>query len=159
MEKYIPDIYQKNIFSINYDNLLSRGIKNLLFDLDNTIAPIYEKRCRNEVKELFKFLKNKNMNIYIVSNSIDARVSAFSRELKVDYLSSAKKPSFKKIEKLISDNMLKLDQTALIGDSMMDDVVCGNGIGITTILIDQISKREFPFARIKRIKGSKKIKR
>lgn len=152
MEKYIPDIYQKNIFSINYDNLISRGIKNLFFDLDNTLAPIYEKRCRNEVKELFKFLKNKNINIYIISNSIDVRVGGFARELKVNYLSSAKKPSLKKIQKLITDNGFPVDQTAIIGDSMMDDMVVGNLIGITTILVDQISKREFPFARIKRIK-------
>jgi len=152
MEKYIPDIYQKNIFSINYDNLISRGIKNLFFDLDNTLAPIYEKRCRNEVKELFKFLKNKNINIYIISNSIDVRVGGFARELKVNYLSSAKKPSLKKIQKLITDNGFPVDQTAIIGDSMMDDMLVGNLIGITTILVDQISKREFPFARIKRIK-------
>lgn len=152
MEKYIPDIYQKNIFSINYDNLISRGIKNLFFDLDNTLAPIYEKRCRNEVKELFKFLKNKNINIYIISNSIDVRVGGFARELKVNYLSSAKKPSLKKIQKLITDNGFPVDQTAIIGDSMMDDMVVGNLIGITTVLVDQISKREFPFARIKRIK-------
>lgn len=152
MEKYIPDIYQKNVFSINYDNLISRGIKNLFFDLDNTLAPIYEKRCRNEVKELFKFLKNKNINIYIISNSIDVRVGGFARELKVNYLSSAKKPSLKKIQKLITDNGFPVDQTAIIGDSMMDDMLVGNLIGITTILVDQISKREFPFARIKRIK-------
>ena len=40
MEKYVPDIYQKSIYTINYDSLLSRGIKCLLFDLDNTLAPI-----------------------------------------------------------------------------------------------------------------------
>jgi len=38
---------------------------------------------------------------------------------------------------------------------MMDDVVCGNTIGVTTILLDQISKKEFPFARIRRMKEKK----
>ena len=42
---------------------------------------------------------------------------------------------------------------------MMDDMVVGNVIGITTILVDQISKREFPFARIKRIKEKRIQKR
>ena len=39
MEKFIPDMYQKNIYDINYDLLKKKGIKCLLFDLDNTIVP------------------------------------------------------------------------------------------------------------------------
>lgn len=152
MEKYVPDIYKKDIFSINYDNLMSRGIKCLFFDLDNTIAPIFEKNSSEEVRNLFKYLKSKNFNITIVSNSLANRVSVFADELKVDYLCNAKKPSPKKIMKLIKDNNYAVDQTALIGDSMLDDVVVGNSIGITTILTDQLHKREFPFARIKRIR-------
>ena len=55
MEKYIPDIYQKSIYTINYDVLLLRGIKCLLFDLDNTIAPV-------NIKSPSKKLKNYLMN-------------------------------------------------------------------------------------------------
>lgn len=152
MEKYVPDIYIKNIYEINYDNLIGRGIKNLLFDLDNTIAPIFDYHAKEETKNLFKFLKNKKFNIMIVSNSIDARVSVFANELKVDYLSSAKKPKNKKLSKVIAENNFEIDKTAIIGDSMMDDVVVGNDLGITTILTDQLSKHEFPFAKLKRIK-------
>lgn len=152
MEKYIPDIYKKDIYSINYDNLILRGIKCLFFDLDNTIAPIYEKKSSEEVKNLFKYLKSKNFKITIVSNSLANRVGVFANELKVDYLCNAKKPSPKKIKKLIDDNQYAVDKTAIIGDSMMDDVVVGNNIGITTILTDQLDKKEFPFAKIKRLK-------
>ena len=42
---------------------------------------------------------------------------------------------------------------------MMDDVVCGNTIGITTILLDQIGNSEFPIAKLKRIKEKKIQKR
>ena len=35
---------------------------------------------------------------------------------------------------------------------MMDDVVAGNSIGITTVLTDQLSKHEFPLAKIRRFK-------
>ena len=152
MEKYVPDIYQKDIYSINYDNLLNRGIKNLLFDLDNTIAPIFEKHPSEDVINLFKFLKSKKFKIMIVSNSIDARVSVFANVLKVEYLCSAKKPKNNKLLKLINDNKFDIDKTAIIGDSMMDDVVVGNSVGITTILTDQLNKHEFPIAKIKRIK-------
>ena len=50
MEIYVPDIYQKNIYEINYDVLVSRGIKCLIFDLDNTLVTILEKVPREETK-------------------------------------------------------------------------------------------------------------
>jgi len=152
MEIYVPDIYQENIYKINYETLLSRGIKCLIFDLDNTLVTIKESLPREENKKLFKKLKDQGFKIFIASNSIKARVKPFHEELKVDYIYSARKPHIEKINELIKKNKFGLDQIAIIGDSMMDDIVCGNTIGITTILLDQIDKKEFPFARIKRIK-------
>ncbi len=159
MEKYVPDIYQKDIYSINYDNLSSRGIKNLLFDLDNTIAPIFDKHPNEDAINLFKFLKSKKFKIMIVSNSIDARVGVFANDLKVEYLSSAKKPKNAKLSKLIDENKFEIDKTAIIGDSMMDDVVVGNSLGITTVLTDQLNRHEFPFAKIKRMKEKRMQKK
>ena len=43
LEKYIPDAYQKSIYTINYNKLKDNGIKCLLFDLDNTSVPFKEK--------------------------------------------------------------------------------------------------------------------
>ncbi len=152
MEKYVPDIYQKDIYKIDYDNLKSRGIKCLIYDLDNTLVTITETLPREETKVLFKNLKDKGFKIFIASNSIKARVKPFHQELKVDYISSTKKPHTEKVSDLIIKARFGPDEVAIIGDSMMDDVLCGNTIGITTVLVDQIAKREFPMARIKRIK-------
>ena len=93
--------------------------------------------------------------IYIASNSIKARVKPFHEELKVDYIYSVKKPNPDKIAELVNSTKFGLDEIAMIGDSMMDDVVCGNTIGVTTILLDQISKNEYPLARLRRIKEKK----
>ena len=155
MEIYVPDIYQKNIYEIDYENLLSRGIKCLIFDLENTLVTILETMPREETKELFKKIKKKGFKIYIASNSIKARVKPFHEELKVDFIYSVKKPHTEKIAELINSTKFGLDEIAMIGDSMMDDVVCGNTIGVTTILLDQISKREYPLARIRRMKEKK----
>ena len=155
MEIYVPDIYQENIYKINYDMLISRGIKCLIFDLDNTLVTILETVPREETKELFKKLKNKGFKIYIASNSIKARVRPFHEELKVDYIYSVKKPHVERILGLINSTKFGLDEIAMIGDSMMDDVVCGNTIGVTTILLDQISRNEYPLAKLRRMKEKK----
>lgn len=155
MEIYIPDIYQENIYTIDYDVLLSRGIKLLIFDLDNTLVTIKERQPRKETKELFEKLKKKGFKIIIASNSISARVKPFHDNLKVDYIFSVRKPKIEKINNYVTESKFGLDEIAMIGDSMIDDIVCGNTIGITTILLDQIGKAEFPIARLKRIKEKK----
>ena len=152
MEIYIPDIYQENIYKINYDSLILRGIKCIIFDLDNTLVTIKEKLPTEDNIKLFKELKEKGFKVYLVSNSIKRRVKPFKEELKVDYVYRAKKPDIEKINDLIVKSKFEIDEIAMIGDSMTDDVVCGNTIGITTILVEKLGKREFPFARLRRIK-------
>lgn len=152
MEIYVPDIYQANIYSINYDSLILRGIKCIIFDLDNTLVTIKEKLPTKENKDLFKELKNKGFKLFIASNSINRRVKPFKEELKVDYAYRTKKPDIEKVNELIKRSKFGIDEIAIIGDSMVDDVVCGNTIGITTILVDQLGKKEFPYAKLKRIR-------
>ena len=152
MEVYVPDMYQENIYKVNYNNLKSRGIKCLLFDLDNTLGLVKEALPGEECKKLIKDLKKRGFKILITSNNIKLRVKAYAEELNVDFISNCKKPRIDKIKEYIDNSKFGLDEIAIIGDSMMDDVVCGNTIGITTILLDQLSKIELPFARFKRSK-------
>lgn len=150
MEKYVPDLYQENIYTINYESLKNRGIKFLIFDLDNTIALINERHACNKALELFSKLKLLGFKIMIASNSIGVRVKTFADELQIDYMSNCRKPKAANLEQFILKSGFKLAEIAIIGDSMMDDVVCGNRIGITTILTDQLGKKEFILAYFRR---------
>ena len=38
LELFKPDIYQKSILDINYKTLKEKGIKCIVFDLDNTLV-------------------------------------------------------------------------------------------------------------------------
>ena len=53
MEKFYPDVYQKSIYTINYEKLKENGIKCLLFDLDNTCVPYVDKLPSKKLKNLF----------------------------------------------------------------------------------------------------------
>lgn len=68
MAYFKPDIYKKNIFDIDYSKLKKEGIKCLIFDLDNTLGLIDEKKCPSEVKKLIKKLK-KDFTVFISSNN------------------------------------------------------------------------------------------
>jgi len=104
MNNFIPDIYAKNIYSIDYKKLKQRGIKCILFDLDNTIAPLSEKQPSKEIKELFSYIDDLNMKVIILSNSRKERVAPFKEILNVDSCHTSKKPlkyKYKKIMKML----------------------------------------------------------
>ena len=159
MEKYVPDIYQKSVYTINYDQLYSRGIRCLLFDLDNTLVPITESRPNDKIKDLFNMLKTKGFKIILFSNSFRKRLRPFKDELEVDCCACAMKPHPKKFLSIIKVYELNFSEVAIIGDSMMDDIYGGNNVGITTILVNQRGKKEFFFATLKRMRERKILKK
>ena len=159
MDKYVPDIYQKSIYTINYDQLFSRGIRCLLFDLDNTLVPIDVKTPSEDIKNLFDKLKKMGFKIIIFTNSRSKRVKPFKNILGVDCCPFACKPFSKKFLSIIKVYDLKFSEVAIIGDSMMDDIYGGNKVGITTILIDQLAPKEFIIASLKRKRERKIIKK
>lgn len=151
MEQYIPDIYQKSIYSINYDSLYLRGIKYLLIDLDNTIVPITVKGPNRKVKELFNDLKNRGFKIIIFSNSPKSRVKPFKEELEVDCCANARKPFKAKYLKILEEYHLNVEDVACIGDQLLTDIRGGNNVGITTILVNPIGNKERFVTKINRL--------
>ncbi|MBP3461789.1 MAG: YqeG family HAD IIIA-type phosphatase [Bacilli bacterium] len=144
MEKYLPDMYKENIYKINYDKLKEIGIKCLLFDLDNTIVPFREKEPRMETKELFYKLKQKDFKIIIFSNSPKIRLMPFKEELNVEIYGNARKPHRKSFCNVLKKYKFNENEVAIIGDQMLTDIVGGNRVGITTILITPLESKD-PF--------------
>lgn len=142
MEKYVPDIYQKSIYAIDYEKLKNRGIKCLLFDLDNTIVPFDVKESDQATKELFDNLKKLKFRIVIFSNSSKNRLKPFKDYLEVDCSARSKKPLKGRFLKILDEYGLSENEVAIIGDQILTDIVGGNKVGITTILVNPISKRD-----------------
>jgi HAD superfamily phosphatase (TIGR01668 family) len=152
-----PNIYQKDIFSINYDKLLKQNIKNLLFDIDNTISSTKDKVPSKEVKELFNNLKEKGFKVFIITNALKKRATKFQESLNVKTYHFSMKPSPRNYNKLIKENNLKHNECAAIGDQIYTDIKGANNLGILSILVDPISNKEFITTKINRIKENKLI--
>lgn len=142
MEKYIPDIYVKSIYYIDYEKLKERGIKCILFDLDNTIAPISLKKPNKKIKDLFQKLKKMGFKLIIFSNSGKMRLKPFKEELEVDCAFSCKKPMRKKFDVILKEYRFSISEVVIVGDNIVTDVLGGNKVGITTILVNPISNKE-----------------
>lgn len=159
MEVYVPDIYKKSIYNINYDLLYSRGIKCLLFDLDNTIVPVTVKTCTKKTKKLFEELKNKGFTVILFSNSSKLRVKNFKDELNVNYVCFAMKPFLKKYKKIMQTYKFSEAEIACIGDQILTDIKGGNKLGLTTILVNPLGTKEKLCTKLSRIYERKVLKK
>jgi HAD superfamily phosphatase (TIGR01668 family) len=127
-DKFVPDIYTKSIYTINYKQLKKNNVKCLIFDLNNTIAPLTLKRPNKKIIDLFEELKDMKFKIYIVSNSNKSRVEPFKDILGIDSAYMSFKPCLKKYKKIFNMNKFKDNEIACIGDEILTDMKYGNYI-------------------------------
>lgn len=142
MDHFIPDIYQKSIYDIDYKHLKEKGIKCILFDLDNTLVPVKTDSPTKKVKELFIYLENMGFKVIIVSNSNKKRLIPFKEGLNVDVAASAHKPLKKKYLKIMDIYKFKEFEIVAIGDQLLTDIYGANRVGITSILVNRIGEYE-----------------
>lgn len=154
MEKYLPKMYQKDIFHIPYQKLKEKGIKVLIFDLDNTLATIDEKEPKQEVIDFIASLK-KDFLIFIASNSFPHRVLPFGKSLSIKVYSLSFKPFSRVMKKIKKENKVEENEIAVIGDQFMTDMAFGNKNGAFTIFVDTLSKKEFKITSINRRREKK----
>ena len=136
--RFIPDVYQKSIYDINYNKLKKEGIKCILIDLDNTISPALEVVLDNKLKKFFEKLK-KDFKLIIFSNNFPKRVSKFGDYYNVDIACISLKPLRYKYKYILKKYGFKNSEIATIGDQLLTDIQGGNKMKFKTILIPPIS--------------------
>lgn len=151
MEKFIPDIYQKSIFAIDYEKLKNKGIKCILFDLDNTIAPVNVEVPSKELKDLVADIELLGIKVIILSNSNKNRVRPFKEQLNVDSSFNSRKPFKGKYKKVMNIYNFKDNEIACVGDQLLTDILGANRMGFVSILVNPISNVDLIGTKINRI--------
>ena len=154
IEKFVPDIYSQSIYRIDYEKLKNKGIKLLIFDLDNTISVVKSKTPPKEAVELMVKLKELGFTLVLMSNSKKERVLPFKNKLEIDACASSKKPFKKNYKKILEMYRKKPEETAGIGDQIITDIYGANNMGICSILVNPISKKEKFVTKINRFMES-----
>lgn len=139
-QKCIPSDYVTSIFDIDYKQLQKQGIKSLFFDLDNTIIAYDETELSEKHIAFFNKLK-KEFKLVIISNSGYQRVSKALHQLDVFYVYHSAKPTKIGLKKALNMVQTKKDETILIGDQLMTDVLGASRFGITSILVKAVKRK------------------
>lgn len=139
-----PDLMVNNVQDIELNSLHLKGFDTLLVDLDNTLVGWRAGDLSSQVLNWLETAKELNFKICIISNClIRRRVSRFSRYLKIPAIAGATKPRNKGFLQAMKLLKSKAENSVVIGDQIFTDILGGNRLGLYTILVAPIDKREF----------------
>jgi HAD superfamily phosphatase (TIGR01668 family) len=150
LKSLIPDQYAKSIYVIDFLELKRRGINAVIVDLDNTLVESNRPDATPRLVSWLDEVRKLGFKVIIVSNNNKTRVSRFATPLNIPYIHAARKPlslSFLRALKIL--NCTK-EETVVIGDQLLTDVLGGNRVGLHTILVVPISNVEGFFTKINR---------
>lgn len=144
-KSYTPTFVVARIADISPEYLLSRGITAIITDLDNTLVPWRRYNIAEGVVEWLAELDHRGIKICIASNTLHTgRLKQLAETMNIPFVDRVRKPfvgGFLRAMQLMGS---AADQTAVVGDQIFTDVLCGNRLNLTTILLrPPLAKEEF----------------
>ncbi len=139
---FLPDQHVKSIFQITPEKLKEQGIKGIITDLDNTLVEWDRPNATPKLTEWFEMMRKEDIRITIVSNNNRERVQAFSDPLNIPFIFQARKPLVRAFHKAVQNMGLRKEETVVIGDQLLTDVLGGNRGGFHTILVVPVASTD-----------------
>ena len=145
----IPHFTANSIYDIDPARLRNMGIRLLLLDLDNTMSVFRMRKPSGELKTWIDGIKSNRIDPFILSNNRGKKPEVFARELGIGFARAARKPSRKTLRNVMAEKHASAESTAIVGDQIYTDVLCGRRAGITTIVVNPINLFRNPFSAVR----------
>jgi HAD superfamily phosphatase (TIGR01668 family) len=137
-----PDEYAESIFDIDYESLYNRGVRALVFDIDNTIEGYGSPVPSEGVLALFGSLSGRGFSCCLASNNSRGRVERFNERLCLPALHKAGKPGravLTRAAALMGLEDINKKTLAVVGDQLFTDIWMGRRCGVHTVLVRPVT--------------------
>ena len=139
----LPKIRCQALTDLSPEFLISKGIRLLMLDFDNTIVPYITNDPTEAMQQWLKGMLVSKVQICVVSNSKRDRVKIFCQAYGIDCITHAKKPFPKGIRACLAKYGRAPEECAIAGDQIFTDTLGGNCAGLTSILVRPINNHNF----------------
>ena len=146
----MPDYMFRAFDEITPAFLVSLGVKAILADIDNTLAPYEQPEPDERIKGWIASLAEAGIGIAFVSNNDWDRVELFNRTLGVPAYAKSGKPFKKNLVKAMNDLGGTLETTVMLGDQLLTDALAGHNLGVKCLIVPPIRDKKNAFFKFKR---------
>lgn len=140
-KRFYPDMRLNSVYEVDFDRLYKKGIRGLIFDIDNTLVP-HGADADERIEKLFGELKKMGFKTFLLSNNKLERVKRFNANIRSLYIYKAGKPNVVNYIKAMRMMGTGKENTVFIGDQLFTDIWGAKKAGISTILLNPIDKKE-----------------
>ena len=141
LKQFYPREWVDSIYQIPWDLWYEKGMRGVIFDIDNTLVP-HGEPADEQVMELFAKLHGMGWKTYLLSNNKEPRVASFAARVDSPYIYKSGKPAVKNYRKAVEAMGTSLGTTLFVGDQLFTDVYGANRAGIYGILVKPINPKE-----------------
>jgi len=150
LKTFYPDEYVDSAYEIDYEGLLAKGYRALIFDIDNTLVP-HDAPATKEAEDFLGHVKSLGFQVCFLSNNNEARVLMFNEHIGLPYIYKAGKPKASAYQKAMTLLGTTAKETVMIGDQLFTDVWGAGNAGVHCILCKPINPHERWTIKLKRI--------
>ncbi len=146
----VPDYVFDTYRDVSPEFLTSLGIKALLIDIDNTLAPYEQELPDENIIKWFEGLKAAGICSALISNNHPPRVKLFNSLLGLHAYADSGKPGGKALIQAMKDMDVDISVTAGLGDQLLTDTLAVHRLGMISIIVPPINDKRTLFFRFKR---------
>ena len=146
----IPDYMFDHYDDVTPEFLASLGVRGLLIDIDNTLAPYEQPASDDRHRAWFAALDAAGIRTALISNNHRERVEEFNAALGREAYWHSGKPFGRTFKKVMRGWGLPYEQVAVLGDQLLTDALAGKALGLTVLIVPPIQDKKTAFVRFKR---------
>lgn len=146
----IPDLRLDGYKSLTPEILKEQGVRALLIDIDNTLAPYEQPLPDDDHSAWFHALKEAGVRCALVSNNKLERVTTFNAALGLPAYADCGKPSRKHLRRALNELGVQASEAAVLGDQIFTDCLSARRMGMKAFIVPPIRDKRTLFFRFKR---------
>ena len=149
-KKFKPDFTFDTYRDVTAEFLKENGIRGILSDIDNTLAPYEVAEPDDDIREWVDSLRTNGIKLALISNNHADRVELFNKTLSLPAYADCGKPKKKNLLRALDEIGLSVKDCAVLGDQLFTDALSAKRLGMKAIIVPPIKDKKTLFFRFKR---------
>ena len=135
----IPRGVYPSVTQIPPEALAARGVRLVLADLDNTLAPYHVESPSPDIVRWKEALEARGIRLFLLSNSRKpGRAQRFAERLGIPYQGHSGKPKRAGYLRAMERMGCTPAETVMVGDQIFTDTLGANNAGVIPLLVEPI---------------------